>query len=80
MATLQKQGVDISWADLVQLAGAVAVQEAGGPLISVAVGRTYALQPTCSSHTSAVVAQHLHLGRKCWLCQTAARLDWSHFL
>ena len=40
MATLQRQGVAVSWADLVQLAGAVAVQEAGGPFINVVLGRT----------------------------------------
>ena len=40
MATLQRQGVQVSWADLVQLAGAVAVQEAGGPFINIALGRT----------------------------------------
>ena len=40
MATLQRQGVAISWADLVQLAGAVAVQEAGGPFINIVLGRT----------------------------------------
>ena len=40
MATLQRQGLAISWADLVQLAGAVAVQEAGGPFINIVLGRT----------------------------------------
>jgi len=41
---LAGEGVSVSWADLVQLAGAAAVQFSGGPAIDIAMGRKKALR------------------------------------
>ena len=73
MATLQSQSVTISWADLVQLAGAAAVQEAGGPFINVVLGRKQALpQPArnLSAHAQQRTNMQSHKNRTRAKCGT----------
>ena len=59
MATLKSQGAASSWADLVQLAGAAAVQEAGGPFIDVVIGRTQAVPQAVKKPTPVPVFQDI---------------------
>lgn len=55
-ARLIAQGVTVSWADLVQLAGAAAVESSGGPKIDIIMGRKWAQQPPLDY----VLAENFH--------------------